>query len=290
MSSGAGGTNWAAAPAAMADAGSARLAFWVAFPMILGLFSGWNQIGMIAPALPLAWSMIYWAVLSALMWAGLGAGTWFVSRVAPARTPLAAVLVGGAVLGVALTRPVHAAFQALFVPLTADPGAIATLPPVPMTLAAWGLLFSGNAMLMMFWVGGALFFARFLGYAPVRGALSGRVSGSVMPLATASPVLPSRFSARLSRLDPAAVQVIRADDHYTCAMTEGGEELVLYRFADAAAELEAAGWVRVHRSYCIRRDRIANVRPRGRSLEIAMQGGMIVPVSERYRAVVERLG
>lgn len=275
------------------DSGSARIAFWVAFPMVLGLFSGWNQIGMVAPTLPLAWSLIYWAVLAALMWAGLGVGTWLVGRLSSAKLPLGVVLAIGAVLGVALTRPVHAGYQALFVPLTRDPAQVATLPLFPATLAQWGLLFSGNAMLMVFWIGGGLFFARFVGYAPFRGARPiplEHATGRVEPvIGTPAPPLAPRFAVRLKRLSAASVEVIRADDHYTCAMAADGEELVLYRFADATAELESGGWVRVHRSYCIRRDRIAHLRPRGRTLEVAMQGGMIVPVSERYRAVVERL-
>ena len=223
------------------------------------------------------------------MWAGLGVGTWIVSRLSPANIPLGILLVAGALVGVAVTRPVHAAYQTLFVPLTRDPDQVTLLPVLPATMSDWGLLFSGNAMLMLFWVGGGVFFARFVGYAPVGG-----VRARVTPATLASPVepprLPPRFAARLTRLPAISVEVIRADDHYTCAIAAEGEELVLYRFADAAAELQNAGWIRVHRSYCVRRDRIAKTGRRGRSLDVFMQGGMIVPVSERHRGLVEQVG
>ena len=243
---------------------------------------------MVAPTLPLAWSLIYWGVLAALMWAGLGVGTWIVGRVVPATVPLGAVLVGGALAGVVLTRPVHALYQELFIPLTRDPGRVRTLPVVPTTLTDWGLLFGGNAMLMLFWIGGGLFFAFFVGYGPLRRGKPLIQADPVVALRPSS-ALPARFVTRFSRLSASSVEVIRADDHYICAISAEGEELILYRFADAAAELEHTGWVRVHRSYCVNRDKIAEIRPRGRTLDIAMQGGMIVPVSERYRAIVEQI-
>lgn len=261
----------------------APFAFWLGFPIVLGLFSGWNQIGMIAPFLTLAWSMIYWLLLSAIMWSGLGLGTALVARAVP-NLPLWAKVIVGAVIGVVLTRPVHASFQALFVPLTTNSDTIRRLPALPVTLADWALLFGGNAMLMMFWVGGALFFARFLGFAPfARMPLS---SAKATPVNMAHAPL---VASRLNRLRFDDVDVMQAEDHYLRATGKKGDELILYRFADAVTELAPLGWTRIHRSFCIRDSAVSGRESRGRTLELMMQSGQRVPVSERYRAVVDRL-
>jgi hypothetical protein len=265
---------------------AARIAFWVGIPIALGLFSGWNQIGILAPALPLAWSMLYWLILSLILWAGLGLGTWIMYWLFKPAAPQLFMLAAGGGLGALLTRPVHAAYQLLFLPLTSHPEQIRTLPMLPLHLADWTQLATGNVMLLLFWVGGGLFFFLFADYAPLRGGR--RPAPSNRPFVDV-PAPFSRFAARLTRLTYPVIEVIRADDHYTCAMAPDGEELVLYRFADAAAELEGAGWLRVHRSYCVRRDRILSIDGRGRTAAITMQGGGIVPVSERYRSMVDRI-
>lgn len=259
------------------------LSFWIGIPAVLGLFSGWNQIGMVAPFLTPAWSMIYWLLLSAIMWSGLGLGTALVSRVTP-NAPLWAKISIGAVVGVILTRPMHALFQALFLPLTVNPDSIRPLPALPVAPADWQLLFSGNAMLMMFWVGGALFFARFLGFAPFSKA--SRASSAALPPSSAFVPL---VASKLRRLSFDTVNVIRAEDHYLRVLSAKGEELILYRFADAIAELAPQGWTRVHRSFCIRDSAVTGRQTRGRTLELIMQGGQQVPVSERYRAVADRM-
>lgn len=270
--------------AATSDDGSARLAFWIGFPLVLGVFSGWNQIGMVAPYLTPTWSIIYWLLLGAMMWAGLGIGTLLVGRVAH-RRPHWQVLVAGAVVGVIVTRPFHAAFQALFDPLTHASAKVALLPALPLSVDDWALLFNGNLLLMAFWIGGGLFFARFIGYAPFGYVEGRRIAAAPPQVASQTPLL----ARSLRRLDAAKIDVIQADDHYLRVFASGVEEQILYRFADAVAELERSGWVRVHRSFCIRPDVVAAVQPRGRSLVILTRSGQSIPVSERYHAVVERL-
>ena len=260
-----------------------RLAFWLGFPVALGIFSGWNQIGMIAPALPAAWSMIYWLLLSLIMWLGLGAGTYLGMRFG-GQLIYSAKLVAGTLLGVVLTRPVHAAFQDLFLPLARASETLVTLPMLPISLADWARLYTGNALLMAFWIGGSLFFARFVGYRPFgpsqpRVMPDGRVQAS-----TTAP----RFAARLARSTFDQLEAIQAEDHYVRCFAERQEELLLYRFADSLLDLEGHDWLRVHRSVCVRRDRIASVTPRGRSMTMTLASGRRFPVSERYYAMVSR--
>jgi LytTr DNA-binding domain len=260
------------------------LAFWLGFPAVLGLFSGWNQIGMVAPFLTPTWSMIYWLLLSAVMWSGLGLGTALISLMGR-HWPLWLRLTVGAVIGVVLTRPIHASFQTLFLPLTTDPGVNRALPALPTTLADWWLLFSGNALLMLFWIGGALFFSRFLGFVPF-------AMMSVARIVTASPVIAQvpLVASRLNRLHFDQVDAIRAEDHYLRLSGGKGEELILYRFADAVAELTPRGWTRVHRSFAVRDSAVTDRQIRGRHVTLILSGGQQIPVSERYRAMTERLG
>ena len=170
-------------------------------------------------------------------------------------------------------------------PLTANPGVIRPLPALPITLADWRLLFSGNAMLMLFWIGGALFFSRFLGFAPF-------ATMSITRVTVASPVTVQvpLVASRLNRLHFDDVDAIQAEDHYLRLSGGKGDELILYRFVDAVAELTPRGWTRVHRSFAVRDAAVKDRLIRGRHVELILSGGQRVPVSERYRAITERLG
>jgi LytTr DNA-binding domain len=256
------------------------LAWWIGFPIALGIFSGWNQIGMIAPALPLAWSIIYWLLLSGMMWAGLGLGTAIVWRFGRS-LPYPVILVVGAAIGVALTRPVHASFQALFAPLANAP--VKTLPLLPVTASDWVTLYAGNALLMIFWVFGGLFFAVLVGYRPFDA--TGRSSATPVP-AGSIPAAP-RFAARLTKLAFDRIEAIGAEDHYIRCTDGARDELLLYRFADAITELDPANWVRIHRSWAVRRDRIRHIVPAGRTATVELESGKRIGVSERYRALVQ---
>lgn len=269
------------------DIGTARLAFWVGFPIVLGLFSGSNQIGMIAPALTMAWSFIYWLVLAALMWIGMGIGTAALGFAAR-RLPYVVTLTAGGLLGIALVRPVHAAYQRLFLPLTADPAQIATLPPLPATLFDWQQLFLGNALLLVFWVGGALFFSAFIGYRPlVAGAAETARSIDIDDAPASAPnAAAPQFAARLEKLRFDALEAIVAEDHYVRCLAAEGEELMLYRFADAITELAPFGWTRIHRSACVRCDRVADFVQIKRNLTLTLHSGRSLAVSGRYQALV----
>ena len=266
---------------------SARLAFLVGFPLALGVFAGWNRIGVIAPYLNPQWGMIYWLLLSMLMWFGMAGGTLLVRKAGRRlSTPWLAEIVVGAVVGVILTRPFHAEFQLLFLPLATIDGA-APLPVVPRTVADWSQLFTGNGLLMGFWIGGSLFFSNFVGYAPFAGPAQARLAGhegSSNHKPSGPPgVAGTALAQRLTRLDAENIIMVKAEDHYLRAYSADAEELVLHRFADAVAELLPFGWHRVHRSYCVRGDAIVSVKDQGRSATVHLaDGSLSAPVSERY--------
>ncbi len=277
----------AAAPARLpqTDLGSAHGAFWVGFPVALGLFSGWNQIGMVAPALPFEWSMIYWLVLAVMMWLGLGLGTLLASA-AMNRLPYPVLLIVGAVVGVMLTRPVHALYQKMFVPLAVHGRSLLTLPIVPATASEWIQLYQGNLLLMLFWIGGSLFFGRFIGYSPW-GRLPRAAAAAPVQAGPQADRAAPRFAARLNRLSFAGIDTIMAEDHYVRCFGEQGEEMLLYRFTDVVDELASHGWIRVHRSACIRRDRVVEVASGARRMAVTMRSGRIVAISARYEALAQ---
>lgn len=267
------------------DLGSAFGAFWVGFPAALGLFSGWNQIGMIAPALPLEWSIIYWLLLAMIMWLGLGLGT-LIASAGLRRLPYPALLILGAVLGVALTRPAHALFQKMFVPLTAPVQAVLTLPAIPSTAAQWLQLYQGNLLLMLFWIGGALFFGHFIGYRPLGAASPAPVFARVPVIRQTDHGAP-RFAARLTKLPFDSIDTVLAEDHYVRCFGEQGKEMLLYRFTDVVDELASHGWIRVHRSACIRQDRVIDVAHNARRMSVTMLSGCEVVISARYQALAQ---
>jgi hypothetical protein len=270
-----------AVPVARPDA--VRLLFWCAFPLALGLFAGWNRIGVVAPFLTLGLSFLYWLVMATLMWLGVGVGTWIVERLTRERIPSPVVVaLLGAPLGVLLTRPVNAAMQRLFAPF-GGPGVetAALYPPLPVTVPDWITLFTGNLPVMLFWVAGVALSATFLGYAPFRARADPEARD---PAAGLGP-----FAAKLVRAGFADAEAIEADDHYVRVRGPGRDELFLHRFADAVEELESSGWSRVHRSHCVRNDAVRDVEKSGRSVGLALASGARVPVSERHQALALRL-
>ena len=89
----------------------------------------------------------------------------------------------------------------------------------------------------------------------------------------------------------ADIDCIEADGVY--AGVTIGERRYLVRSSLDSLErtLPASGFVRVHRSWIVPRDRIASVRPsaRGGHREIVLRTGAVVPLSRRRQAQVMRL-
>ena len=83
---------------------------------------------------------------------------------------------------------------------------------------------------------------------------------------------------------------LRMADHYVEAFTTAGSTLVLMRFADAVAELEGVGGLRIHRSYWVaKRHVIGTDRQNGRTI-LRLTGGHEAPVSRGYLSAVRQAG
>jgi hypothetical protein len=88
----------------------------------------------------------------------------------------------------------------------------------------------------------------------------------------------------------ADVACIEAQDHYL-AVTDmtGAKQLVLYRFADAVAELGDAG-EQVHRRFWIAAHAVEHVERRGKRMQLVLTNGMRAPVSDTFLRAVRARG
>ena len=101
---------------------------------------------------------------------------------------------------------------------------------------------------------------------------------------------PSRFLARLPPHLGRDLVYLRMADHYVEAFTTAGSTLVLMRFADAVAELEGAGGLRVHRSYWVAKEHVTRATRRNGRTVLHLTGDHEAPVSRGYLAAVREAG
>ena len=92
-----------------------------------------------------------------------------------------------------------------------------------------------------------------------------------------------RDAGRVRFVDVAAIDWIAAADYYV-ELHVGGE-VMLHResMRALAAQLDPTRFVRVHRGAMVNRDRIAEVRQRGRAWEVVLSDGSVVPIARRAR-------
>lgn len=100
----------------------------------------------------------------------------------------------------------------------------------------------------------------------------------------------ARFLERIPYAQRGPLIRIEAQDHYLNVVTSKGASLILMRFSDAAAELEKAQGLVVHRSHWIALDAVTgNRRSNGRDL-LVMSDGSDVPVSRSNRLAAKAAG
>ena len=102
-----------------------------------------------------------------------------------------------------------------------------------------------------------------------------------------------RTARFLDRLPPELgrnLVCLKTADHYVEVFTTSGSTLILMRFADAVAELESAGGLRVHRSYWVVRDHVTGVARRNGRMTLLLTGGHEAPVSRGHLADVRAAG
>ena len=117
------------------------------------------------------------------------------------------------------------------------------------------------------------------------------VAGDGEPAAAGNAgVAAPRFLDRLPPKLGRDLVYLRMADHYVEAFTAAGSTLVLMRFADAIAELEGAGGLRVHRSYWVATRHVTGAARRNGRTVLSLTGGHEAPVSRGYLAAVRAAG
>lgn len=99
-----------------------------------------------------------------------------------------------------------------------------------------------------------------------------------------------RFLDRLPQRVGRDVVCLSMADHYVEVFTTEGSTLVLMRFSDAVAELDAADGLRVHRSHWVSRGHVTGATRRNGRTILKLTGGREVPVSRGYLADVRAAG
>jgi len=106
-----------------------------------------------------------------------------------------------------------------------------------------------------------------------------------------APASDAAFRQRLSaKRREARLIAVEAEDHYLRVHTDAGDELITARFADALDELSGLKGFQTHRSWWVAADAIEAVRwMKGRG-ELALVGGVTVPVSRTYAKGLKAAG
>lgn len=99
-----------------------------------------------------------------------------------------------------------------------------------------------------------------------------------------------RFLGRLPKHVGRDIVCLSMADHYLEVFTTEGSTLILMRFSDALAELDAADGLRVHRSHWVSRGHVTGATRRNGRTILRLTGGREVPVSRGYLADVRAAG
>lgn len=114
------------------------------------------------------------------------------------------------------------------------------------------------------------------------------------PLDIAAIPLPEQPSAPFfDRLPPQLgrnLVCLEMQDHYVCAHTLSGSEMILMRLRDAIGELDGIQGMQVHRSWWVARDQVRAIRREGRAIKIELANGLLAPVARNRKEALKRDG
>jgi len=107
------------------------------------------------------------------------------------------------------------------------------------------------------------------------------------PPAPAGPVFLKRLPAKLMG---ALSYAVEAEDHYLRLHTSKGQDLILFKLADAVAELEGLDGAQTHRSWWVARAAVTDVRRADGRVDLVLPSGAVAPVSRRNVKLLKELG
>jgi hypothetical protein len=260
-----------------------NLLFFVAVPLAFGLIVGWMQ-----PSRSATWdkfpAIYYWVVSFTVGWAMFGVGT-EIARIVlrPWNPPFFLLLFVGWALanlpsGYFARFHIGATYQ-IFEDLPRAP-----IPPMP--ALSWeffnAAFFDNNFVGIVLWLSINAFFV-FVLKIPRFGY------GARIATVEAQEVKTPTFLARIKPELGSTVLALAAEQHYLRVYTPLGNDLILYRFADAVREMGARG-AQVHRSYWVAKDASALTEQDGTKTQIVLKNGLKVPVSRTYKIAARECG
>lgn len=105
-----------------------------------------------------------------------------------------------------------------------------------------------------------------------------------------APHLVSRVGTRDVIIPLDTIDYIEADDVYAAVIARGRRHLVRAALDSLERNLDPAIFVRIHRSYIVRIDRVAEIRRDKKSgPELVLDSGVSIPVSRRRRGIIDAL-
>lgn len=248
---------------------SARL---IVAPAFIGFVIGWVSS---PDALRLEAATI-WAALSCISSLASDLFTRLVVPLTHRRGwPLVTALSLGFLLAAPLNVVLNLAFGDLFSLWGLDRNGLDHLGQLTPAAAA-----ASAAMPFALWLSINLLFSRLEG-----GRLYGRAwnetdkfTAPPNPVQTSAAALPP-FLLKAKPSCRQGLVAISAELHYIRVFTHHGEDLILYRFSDAANEIEALGGIRVHRSWCIVKSEVKDRNGRC----VTLKNGMQVPIGRSFK-------
>ncbi len=96
------------------------------------------------------------------------------------------------------------------------------------------------------------------------------------------------FVNKLSTKVRAEPQLLQAQEHYLKVTTELGDELILYRFGQAVAEIPADYGVQIHRSFWVANSNVRGWSNCDNTIKVILHYGEKAPVSRRFEQHIKQ--
>ena len=91
------------------------------------------------------------------------------------------------------------------------------------------------------------------------------------------------FAERLTKVEAGRIIAVQAEDHYIRVHTDDQDELIYYKFSEAADELSRAGLgMRVHRSFWVSNSAVSAIARDKTGYRLQLVNGADVPVGRSY--------
>lgn len=116
-------------------------------------------------------------------------------------------------------------------------------------------------------------------------------TGPPMPTVVSNEDPASRFRDRLPiHLRAATLYAVASEDHYLRVYCAQGDALILFRLADALADLADVPGAQTHRSWWVAKDAVTRVERGAGKATLHLVNGVAAPVSRSFLPVLAQLG